>query len=274
MYRRFASSAALVTAFALLPAIALAQQGVALKLSWDHCAGDGYVGDRSFACDTNTGSETLWLSMAIQDGVTRTNVGGFSAELDVRTTSSVLPPWWLMTTGQCRAGALSMLTGPPAAGGSCVLWWGTSGVEPLWVFQQLQGFEGLNHVRWSLGAGLPAQSSVTLTPGTEYLLTRLVISHAKSTGIGACTGCLVPTCIGFGETDLYYSGTSTVERFAGGLSSTVTWQGAYVSGFTPSPPHHDEWGHWIGVYGGNLQCATGPVPATNRTWGTIKTLYR
>lgn len=253
---------------------AAAQQAITLKLSWDHCAADGKVADRSFACDTNTGSESLWLSMVIQDGVGRTNVGGISGNVDVRTTSSLLPPWWLTLTGQCRANVVSYLIGAPAAGGTCQPWFGSGGAEPLGVFAQQQGIEGSNSLRWPFGAGLPAGSEATLAPGTEYLLARILISHAKSAGTGACTGCLVPVCIGFGELDLQYAGSSSVERIAGGLSSTVTWQGGYVSSYTPEPPHYDEWGYWHGVYGGNLQCATGPVPAANRTWGTIKTLYR
>lgn len=261
-------------AVALLPAIASAQPAIQLRLSWDHCAADGKVADRSFACDTNTGSESLWLSMVIQDGVPRTNVAAISGNVDVRTTSSLLPPWWQTLAGQCRANVVSLVVGAPAAGGACEPWFGSGGVEPLGVFGQQQGIEGSNSLRWPLGAAVPAGSEVTLAPGTEYLLARIQITHARSVGTGACTGCLVPVCIGFGELDLNYAGGTSMERIAGGPASTVTWQGAYVSNYTPSLPGYDEWGYPRYTYSGNLQCATGPVPAGNRTWGTIKTLYR
>jgi len=81
----------------------------------------------------------------------------------------------------------------------------------------------------------------------------------------------VPACIGFGEMDFSYP-DGTIERFVGGPSSAVTWQGAYVAGFAPVPGHMEGTGY--SPYHGYLDCATGPVPTRNQTWGTIKTLYR
>lgn len=261
-----------ILTFLLLPTLASAQQGVTPRLSWDHCAGDGYVGDRSFACNTNTGSETLWLSMVITDGTPRVGVLGFSGQVDFRLTSGVLPAWWQVTAGTCRYNSITLLAGAPIVSGACDPWFGVGAPDPLGVSGLYPGLEGSNSLRMSLAAALPQGNTVTLAPGTEYQLARIQITHAKSTGTGACTGCTVPACIGFGELDLQYPEPTPIERYKGGLGSTVTWQGGYVTSFTPVPPHYDEFG-WHGTYSANLQCSTGPVPAQNRTWGSIKSMY-
>lgn len=254
------------TAFAQAPA-------ATLKLSWDHCAGDGAVADRSFACDTNTGGEVLYASLVITDGVERAGISGFSAIVDITSTATLLPLWWHARAGDCRAQAIGANFGPYPAGETCEPWYANTGIEaPLGVYSLQPGFGGPDKLNITMAAAVPAGSEATLPAGRELLLFKVTISHAKSTGTGACAGCLVPTCLGFGDLRLQHAPSTTPdEEFLGGPGSAVTWQGAYVAGYAPVPGHREGLG-WVPYYG-YLSCTTGPVPAQNRTWGTIKTLY-
>jgi len=250
---------------------ASAQQAVTLKLSWDHCSADGQVSDRSFACNTNAGDESIYASMVIVDGYDRPGVVSFSAFMDLRFTSGSLPPWWQTLTGQCRANAISVSFGPFIDGGSCAPWYAGSGPnDPIGVFQLQPGSQGPASVRVQLGAGLPAPYEATLHAGQELLLFRVIVRHSKSVGAGACTGCTVPTCIGFGQLGIQHSSPPD-EKYLGTPASAVTWQGAYVTGYAPVADYYDYAYH---SYVGNLSCSTGPVPAQGRTWGLIKTFYR
>jgi len=257
----------LLAAFALVPQMARAQDALSLKLNWDHCEGEGRVADRSFACDVNTGSDVLYASLVINDGVDRTGVSGVVFYVDVTSTASSLPDWWLTNSSECRQGAFSYDTATDGNTPGCPTW---SGVQPTLGVLSIQ-YRTLNGLMFNGGAALPAPTTVALPAGQELLVCRIAISHTKSTGATACSGCTVPTCIGFGRVLFIYE-DNTYEEHVGDASSTVTWQGAYVAGYAPVPAH--PYGGGIEDYRANLDCATGAVPAQNRTWGTIKTLYR
>jgi len=244
-------------------------QNALLRLSWDRCAYDGLVADKSFACDTNTGSDVLYASVLFQDRVTRANVQFVNALVDVTTTTSPIPPWWQVRSGSCRSNAVLVEYGPFPEAGSCAPWFASAWPDgPLGVFAIQENLEGPETTRLNIAAGVPIGYEATLAAGQELLLFRIVVSHARSAGTGACQGCLVPTCIGFGHLELSYNPAAPDEIFLGDAASAVTWQGAYVSGFQPT--RYPQTGYYVA----NLECATGPVPARGRTWGLIKTLYR
>ncbi len=46
----------------LVPTLA---QGAGVNLAWDACSPEGGVPSKTFACNTNSGSETLWASFVI-----------------------------------------------------------------------------------------------------------------------------------------------------------------------------------------------------------------
>ena len=262
----------LAVASGLSSAPASADEAVSLKLSWDHCAADGQVGDRSFACNTNSGSAPMYGSMVINDGNDRQQVNSISAYVDFRFTSAALPPWWQTLVGQCRTGGIGVNYGPFPEGGSCAPWFDMSGdVSFIGTFLIHPASQGPASMRLDLGVALPVDyHNVTLYAGQEHLLFQLFLTHAKSTGAGACAGCTVPTCIGFGQLGIQYA-IPNEEKHLGSPASAVTWQGAYVNGYEPVSDYYDGVFH---PYAGNLSCSTGPVPGQARTWGLIKTLYR
>lgn len=275
MSRRIRFAALFAVVLWLLPAPGRAQTTTQLRLSWDHCAAEGYVADRAFACDSNTGEEVLIASAVLGDDVPRVGIAAFESYLDITTTASTLPPWWGLSSGYCRPNGLLAGMDNLAVTSACVPWYRADGDlsrTPVGVLSFDYGFDGPGSVRAHFMAAVGTDQGVTIPSGPqEYTFARFRLLHSKATGAGSCSGCLVPTCMGFGMVKLQYAPSSADHVALGTPASTVTWQGAYVSSYQPTPPWMDYAWH---PYRGNLQCATGPVPAHNRTWGLIKTMYR
>src|SRR5262245_4303275 len=82
-----AAALLLLAAMSPLPARALST----LNLRWDACIGDGGVSNKSFACNTNTGVNTLvgsWVShLDLQ------NVTGNQVVVDLGAYAPPLPAW-------------------------------------------------------------------------------------------------------------------------------------------------------------------------------------
>lgn len=258
---------------ALIPALAFAQATTQLRLSWDHCAAEGYVADRSFDCSVNTGEDVLFASAVLGDEVQHAGIAAFEAYIDFRATSQNLPSWWQVSSGMCRTNTILLKADGLVASPLCTPWYLAGGTEPLVVSLLEYGNDGTNASRLHFAAEVPAGSEVTIPNGPqEYLFARVRILRSKSTGAGSCSGCSVPVCIGFGQLQFQYPGAAPRHTILGTTASTVTWQGAYVSSYQPVPGHQEGTGYVF--YHGNLGCATGPVPAQSRTWGVIKTMYR
>jgi len=266
----FASTCA---ALVLLAATALpARSAGTLKLSWDRCAGDGVVGGKTFACDTNTGAEYLYGSIVL-DGADRSFVGSFEAHMDIEVVDTDLPSWWLTGVGECRPQAISFTADPTIlpATDSCVPWT-SEGI--LGVFAISEHDDKPNDITLTMAATVPQGSEIVLPAGQELVILRLTIQHKASTGTGSCTGCGTPACLGLGNVRISFSTASGLpqEDLVGTESSTVSWQDGYVAGYSPVPAHPEGTGYV--TYHGNLDCTTQPVGTHGRTWGMIKTLYR
>src|SRR5262245_27652538 len=64
-----------------------------LSLAWDHCRSEATaVQNKMFACDTNTGSQTLVGSFALTFPVER--VAATEVVLQLAPDGSVIPAWW------------------------------------------------------------------------------------------------------------------------------------------------------------------------------------
>ena len=274
MPRRFRFAAVLAFVLAILPALALAQT-TRLRLSWDHCAAEGYVADRSFACNTNTGEDVLVASAVLGDEVPHESIAAFEAYIDIRATSQNLPDWWKASSGMCRANALLLQGANLVASPLCTPWYladGNNTQEPLTVFQLQNGSDGVNASQIYFAAAVPAGFEIDFPYGSqEFVFARVRVLRSKTTGPGSCSGCQIPVCIGLGVVALQRLGQPNY-AILGTTASTVTWQGAYASSYQPVAPYTDG-GHYH-PYHGNLGCASGPVPAQGRTWGMIKTFYR
>jgi hypothetical protein len=257
---RFASGLLL-----LLVTVSTARAGDELYLRWDNCIGDGGVYNRTFACDTNLGVETLVGSFRLDQDLAE--MSGIQAFLAIGTLDPInLPSWWTFGTGQCRlASSLSASFNPPATSTNCLNGWAGRAVGGLnWGLQYPYSV-----ARISIIAALPAPASFAALAGQEVYAFTVSISHARSVGLGSCAGCGMPACISFGHAGL--GGPSFTHPWIVGSTtpnngSNVTWQtGAVATTSGTCSPY------------GN--CTTSVIcqsetPARGHTWGSIKSLYR
>lgn len=256
--------ACLTLLFASTPALAAPGP----HLSWDHCWGDGQVANKSFACDTNAGSEALVVSY--ESPVARSDRLGVEITLHIAATGLTLPAWWSVAgAGACRPGALTAsVTGDPAS--ACVDPY--HGVSAGGIASYDVGLLGPNTVRVRAFAAVPPTAPFEVGPGVEDFAMRLNLSHSLTAGASACGGCFVRLCLGVGIINLVSAVPSDKIQLlgssgGGGSPATVTWQGAtvlsYVNVFEQT-----------GIFS-SLNCSPSPPDPTQRaSWGAVKSLYR
>jgi len=153
-------SAAVLLATALFTGPALAESG--LHLSWDHCIADGRVANKAFACDTNTGSDALVFSYDPFADVA--DVVGIESIVHIQSSSGVMPAWWMVNTGGCRAGRLQLdLT--PGTTTSCNDPWQGAGAGGIGAYVA----DGIGAGSWllKLAMAVPSTQAWSTTSGTE-----------------------------------------------------------------------------------------------------------
>src|SRR5881396_1220016 len=87
---------------ALTAGMASAQAGI--NLSWSDCGSTG-TQDQAFACDTNTGFQTVFGSFIPPAGITA--LAGNDIVIDLQTSGAVLSDWWRFDFGGCHYLSLS-----------------------------------------------------------------------------------------------------------------------------------------------------------------------
>ncbi len=245
-----------------------------VNLRWDRCYGDGGAWNKNFACDTNVGIEQLVGSLELAQTLDRVVTAEIT--LDLRAESATLPAWWDMKNfGSCRPSALDFSTVPSLASSTCVEW--ASAPTGGGIAAYSIGTQGPAHVRLSAAVAIHRDRAATLFGAQEYFLFRLIISHVKTVGTGACGGCAVPVCMFLSRVSLFQTNstaaTINLEQGANYLGSQyVTWQNGYpidVHRVCDAPASTCE-RHYT-VFGCVL--AT-PTRSRVSTWGQVKALYR
>ena len=229
-----------------------------INLGWLDCPSGGGAVTRTFACNTNTGGgHTLIGTFVGGDGLTL--VSGFSAVLDLQTSGPDLAPWWQTRASLpagCRPASMAHsfdFTGGPA---NCYDYWqggangGSSANYPT---------TAANRARLLMQAALPlGDTRITAVPkGQEVYTFKLTFNNAKTVGLGACAGCNAEACI--------VLNSILVTQTPG------TPGGNYVYS-TPGTSSHAIWQAWT-TSDPNHFCPQ-VTPAKNRTWGSIKAIYR
>lgn len=238
-----------------LPLLVLALLGPAnvhaqgINLYWNDCSGGTTQSiDATFACDTNTGAAFTAIVSAFPP-VEMPQFVGVEYVVDALVNAATPPPWWQVDLGQCRAGALTATSDPTAMGAvSCPdIWHG----EPPTSIYDITTTIVPNGFRIRGAAAIAQPSAITVADvGQEFVVGAVRISRAKTTGADACAGCLTGACFALNQVRLVdSSGANTV----------------YLQS-----PRDNNWVQYNGGTG-NYNCY---VPAVNRTWGAIKTLYR
>jgi len=247
---------ALLATLACLPSLAHAYVygPYGVEIRWDQCFGDAGVPNKNFACNTNSGGETLVASFVPAWDIV--NVSGMEIVVDVATSSSTLPAWWqFKNTGTCRQGSMSMNTAG-TIGGACPDW--GLGLETGGIGAYSIGEHGPNFARWKIAIAVNAANLQNLTGRAEYFAFNIVINNLKTVGTGACAGCTVPACIVFQGLNMTTPTGPPNDRYLTGPSNLsdsdfATWQGG-----------------GMGSDGGGCPAA---VPTVKRSWGAVKALY-
>lgn len=242
--------AAIVLPLLLSTTTPSAHAQVSVNLGWDAC-GPARVSAKSFACDVNTGMDVLWISFSPPSGIT--SLVAIYSRFELQSPDLLPPPWWQFDSGQCRFGGLVLVTATPGPPSTCASPWSVEQVGGI-------GFPHLSHPpnRTPVVAVTAVEEAYVsaLTPGVEYHHVGIGVRHTKTTGAGACAGCNVGMCIKLESVELDQddgAGDPTSYRIQAPLTSPYAqWQP------NGDPP----------------PTCLASNPTQNRTWGSIKSLYR
>jgi hypothetical protein len=244
-----------------------------VNLRWDQCYADGGVLYRDFACDTNAGSERLVGSFELASDMPL--VSGLEIDLHVGSAATTLPAWWAFrNAGSCRQFALAAQFTVPAGAQNCVDWAGGQSAGGITTYDVTS--QGQNHARIKMASAVVAPG-VALFAGQEYFAFSLTISHAKTVGTGACTGCLEPVVIFLSAVNVTSPSAPSVlltngANYSG--SKWVSWQHGYPINVSQG----------CSMTGGGQFCLNpttyfdvvpySTTPVHSGTWGAVKSLYR
>jgi hypothetical protein len=231
-----------------------AASGVGLR--WTSCLSDGGAINRTFACNSNTGTNLLVGTFQLD--VDLANTSGNEVVIDLASASNPLPAWWAFkNAGTCRQTALAMNFSISPAAVNCADWAQAQSAGGIGAYNI--GARGPNTARIVAAIAVPPTALQSLVAAQEYFSFNVTISNAKTVGTGACAGCSDPVCIVFNSINLTTPILANNIKLSGPANGTdanyCTWQGgAGVS--TPG--------------GSGCPQAT---PTKNATWGQVKALY-
>jgi len=243
--KRIVSRVLLATAALAMFATASNAAG-GFNLSWTDCGTFG-TASKTFACTSNSGANIL-VASAIS-GMQMDQLNGMASVMDLQTNQPALSAWWGLQTGGCRAVALSAGFDFTAS---------VNCIDP-WNNQAVGGFNftnGQDNIpnRGRIKTVCAINPSTGITGTDEYYFVKVTILNSKSVGNGSCAGCTDGACIVLNELQLTQpAGVGDVKITTPILRQFVTWQagGAGIAGGCPAA-----------------------TPTQNRTWGSVKSLYR
>lgn len=236
-----------------------------MNLRWDACLGDGGRTNKSFACDTNSGSEYLYVSFVTEQPIA--DITGVEVSVHVHAVAATMPSWWsVFGPLSCRPTALRLYWEEGAQTANCQNVFGSDAGGGVTEYTEpFAGTANYKQILFVIGSSSP----FTALPGTEYFAGQLGILHLKTTSESSCAGCSEPVCIGLNTITLTHASPTTSthltdESFPG--SSYISWQGGVPSRDAEPVSNHNQNSYRT------IGCSL-PVPARNHTWGSIKSLY-
>lgn len=215
-----------------------------IDLAWDQCGPTGET-VRTFACDTNAGTERMVASYYPPAGMDA--IASLEGVIDLCFNGTFVPSWWMMkNAGTCRQSSILLHGTPPADPIGCEVRWPA---DVATAFSYLIGQNGWDEIRITMLAVPNADPGTPLDPGLEYFAFALDIDHQKTAGAGACAGCDQPACIVLNGIHLYPPSGPRVDLTNPAESYMLQWQST-----VPNCPFI--------------------VPARRTTWGAVKAIYR
>jgi len=219
-----------------------------INLSWNDCGVTGTL-QKTFACSGCTLTGAIMVASA-ETCSEMPQLNGEESFLDVETNQAALSPWWHMEVGGCR-GPTSISVSLDFTGGpfTCLDPWSGQASGGM---TYTAGYGGANRARIHTVGAIP--DSAGITGIDEYYFFKLTLLAQKSTGNGSCAGCTDGACIVLNSIKL----TQQAGAPGGDLTlanplirNYVTWQ----------------------LGGASIGCP-GATPTRDRTWGSVKALYR
>ncbi len=256
--RRLLLHALLLLCTLALPAHAYKTPGpYGVNIRWGACFNDGGTLNRSFACDTNTGTETLVLSAVLPfdtQGIT-----GWEGVINLASAGATLPAWWqFKNVGTCRQAALGMNFAPLPTNVLCADW--SAGQAAGGIGAYNPGIRGANTSRLVFAIAVPQANPASLLAFDEYFVGNITITHVKTVGTAACAGCTTPVCIVFSSLRF----TTPIAANDRVLTTPTN--------FTDS--NYTTWQGGAGVVVGAAVGCPAATPTRQQTWGAVKSLYR
>src|SRR5215472_1417035 len=207
-----------------LSASVAAASGVGLR--WTNCLSDAGLINKTFACNSNLGTNTLVGTFQLDADLNSTS--GEEIVIDLASASNPLPAWWgFKNAGTCRTGSLAMGSAPPATALNCADWSG--GLATAGIGAYNIGARGANTARIVAASAVPPTGLQNLLAATEYFAFTFSINNQKTVGTGSCAGCLDPVCIVFNSINMTTPVLANNIKLSGPSNGTdsnyVTWQG-------------------------------------------------
>lgn len=233
----------------LTSGVASPSRAADIALGWNDCRSASGAALRTSGCDSDFGSHELFASFTLDSPIE--DAIGIVAVIDVQFGSTGLPDWWALQSGGCRVGELdasALFADRPG----CADPWADASLGATALIQGINPTQprgGANQMRIYYAAAVPSSQVVDWAAGTTYHAVRLRLSNARTTGVGACSGCNTAACIVLNGVELQrLTGPDVVLSGNGSSQHLVNWQGT-------SPT-----------------CAS--VPVLRTSWGTLRSLYR
>lgn len=218
-----------------------------LNLRWDACGSQG-VNNKSFACNTNTGTNKMAGSFVAPSGVTQ--LTGMEMTMIGTFNGAGVPSWWQMkNAGTCRQAAISLSTTQDVGWTACTNPW--SALSFGSVGSYTVGSPTANNVKISMIAAVFSGGAGPLISGREYYSFTLAVSNVKTVGTGACAGCTTPACLLLQSIKLTQPvgvGDFILTNPVSPNSHAVTWQGESFAACTGTPVQNATWGRIRSMY--------------------------
>jgi hypothetical protein len=239
----------LSAALMLCASMAMAQGGVNLYIN--NCGVGSTQNNVTNACTSNTGTAFAAYGSMVMPAVTKDMFVGAMSILDVQTSQTTIPDWW--RADACRSAGFTLAT-DAGMGGDCPTLWDNVPAAGNNI-TALPGVNGAARIRFLLGAVLDAGVAYDLVGdgATETSVFKFSVLRSKSTGAGACAGCTAGACIVLN--DIQLQGLND-HSFADFIDIVTPLANNYIT------------------YNAGAPACAGSTPTNNRTWGSVKALYR
>jgi len=218
--------------------------------SWNNCYGLGSATQNmNYACDGSRVGLPFKAVASFVCPIDAPQFVGIEAVVDIQTSAPVLPDFWHGGTLECNEGLVLFPASMSGVGtgltGACINPW--LGDNSGGGYDYASGFGGAGRARLRITLAKTVPSA--LTYGQNYLGSVIGIDPANE---ASCTGCQVPACLVLNSYTLF--------QVAGSQNDIYEMR----------TPHLQQSIFWNG---GDPACAAA-TPARNKTWGSVKSLYR